>query len=242
MKIEGATCLVTGANRGLGAVFVDELHRRRARRIYAAARLPESVTRTDVIPVGLDITDLRQVQRAAAECGDVALLINSAGILRSTQPISADGLDAARAEIETNYLGLLAMCRAFAPVLAANNGGALVNVLSAVSWFAPPMNGTYAASKAAAWLLTHSVRRQLAGQGTQVVAVHASFIDTEMIAHLDVPKTAPGRVVEQTLDAVEEGRPEVLADARTREVKAALSNDLELIYGLSMVPGADLTT
>ena len=237
MHIEGATCLVTGANRGLGAVFVDQLHQRGARRIYAAARRPESVTRADVIPVGLDITDPDQVDRAAADCGDVDLLVNCAGILRGSQPIAADGQAAARAEIETNYLGLLAMCRAFAPVLAANGGGALVNVLSAVSWFAPPMNGTYAASKAAAWLLTHSVRRQLAGQGTAVVAVHASFIDTEMIAHLDVPKTAPGRVVKQALDAVEAGRPEVLADARTVEVKAALSNDLELIYGLSPARG-----
>lgn len=233
MRIDGATCLVTGANRGLGAAFVELLRSRGAGTIYAAARRPETIERPDVTAVRLDITDPADVERAAMECQDIDILINNAGILRATQPIAPDGLDAARAEIETNYLGTLSMCRAFAPVLKANGGGALVNVLSAVSWFAPPGNGTYAASKAAAWLLTHSVRRQLADQGTLVVAVHASFIDTDMAAHLAVPKVTATSVAEQALDAIEQGRHEVLADARTREVKAALSNDLEEIYGLS---------
>jgi NAD(P)-dependent dehydrogenase (short-subunit alcohol dehydrogenase family) len=231
MRVAGATCLVTGANRGLGAAFVESLHDRGAAKIYAGARTPASVD-GDAIPVRLDITNPDDVARAAQQCGDVDLLINNAGVLHAAQPISEVGLDAARAEIETNYLGTLAMCRAFAPVLERNGGGALVNVLSAVSWFAPPVNGTYAASKAAAWLLTHSVRQQLRGQGTLVVAVHASFIDTDMAAHLTVPKVDPRSVAEQTLDAVASGRYEVLADARSRQIKSQLADDLQLIYGL----------
>jgi NAD(P)-dependent dehydrogenase (short-subunit alcohol dehydrogenase family) len=223
--------LVTGSNRGLGAAFVESLRARGAAKIYGGARSPKRL-HDGVIPVQLDITDPDDVARAAQECFDVDLLINNAGVLRAAQPISDVGLDAARAEIETNYLGTLSMCRAFAPVLERNGGGALVNVLSAVSWFAPPVNGTYAASKAAAWLLTHSVRQQLRDQGTLVVAVHASFIDTDMAAHLAVAKVDPRSVADQTLDAVVEGRHEVLADARSRQIKSQLSDDLQLIYGL----------
>ena len=99
----------------------------------------------------------------------------------------------ARAEIETNYLGTLAMCRAFAPILAANGGGAIVNMLSVASFFTNPANGSYSASKAAEWSLTNGVRIELARQGTQVVGVHAGFIDTEMARELagDAPRSAP---------------------------------------------------
>jgi NAD(P)-dependent dehydrogenase (short-subunit alcohol dehydrogenase family) len=132
--------------------------------------------------------------------------------------------------MQTNYFGTLAMCRAFAPVLAANGGGALVNMLSIVSWFANPVNGSYSASKAAAWAMTNGIRIELARQGTLVVAVHAGFIDTDMAAGIDAPKISPAAVARQVLDAVEAGQIEVLADDRTRQVKASLSRDHELIY------------
>jgi NAD(P)-dependent dehydrogenase (short-subunit alcohol dehydrogenase family) len=139
-------------------------------------------------------------------------------------------MDGARLEMETNYFGTLAMCRAFAPVLAANGGGALVNMLSVVSWFTNPVNGSYGASKAAEWALTNGIRIELARHGTLVVAVHAGFIDTDMAAEFDAPKVSPASVVRQVLDAVEAGQIEVLADERTRRVKASLPRDHELIY------------
>lgn len=71
---------------------------------------------------------------------------------------------------------------------------------------------------------------ELSHQGTLVVAVHASFIDTDMAALTDAPKDTPESVVRQALDAVEAGQIEVLADERTRTVKAELSRDHELIY------------
>ena len=165
MKIGGSVALVTGANRGLGRAYARELVRRGAAKVYGAARQPAQVTEPGVTPVALDITDPERVARVAAECGDVSLLVNNAGVMKASTFIGAPSLDAARAEMETNYFGTLRMCRAFAPVLAANGGGAIVNMLSITSFFTNPFNASYGASKAAAWSLTNGVRLELHHQG-----------------------------------------------------------------------------
>ncbi len=229
MNISGSVALVTGANRGLGRAFARELVRRGAAKVYGAARDPAKVTEPGVLPVALDITDGEQVARVAAQCADVSLLVNNAGVLRYSTFTSAPDLDAARQEMEVNYFGTLRMCRAFAPVLAAG-GGAIVNMLSITSFFTNPFNASYGASKAAEWSLTNGVRLELHHQGTLVVAVHAGFIDTEMAALTDAPKISPESVARQALDAVQAGQVEVLADERSRDVKAKLSRDHELIY------------
>jgi NAD(P)-dependent dehydrogenase (short-subunit alcohol dehydrogenase family) len=230
MKIGGSVALVTGANRGLGRAYARELVRRGAAKVYGAARQPAQVTEPGVTPVGLDITDPERVARVAAECADVSLLVNNAGVMKASTFIGAPSLDAARAEMETNYFGTLRMCRAFAPVLAASGGGAIVNMLSITSFYTNPFNASYGASKAAEWSLTNGVRLELHHQGTLVVAVHAGFIDTDMAALVDAPKISPESVARQAFDAVEAGQVEVLADERTRTVKASLSRDHELIY------------
>jgi NAD(P)-dependent dehydrogenase (short-subunit alcohol dehydrogenase family) len=230
LKINGSVALVTGANRGLGQAFARELVRRGAAKVYGAARHPDVVTEPGVTPVALDITDADRVAQVAQQCPDVSLLVNNAGILKYSTFINAPSLDAARAEMETNYFGTLSMCRAFAPVLGANGGGAIVNMLSVTSFYTNPLDASYGASKAAGWSLTNGVRLELHHQGTLVVAVHASFIDTDMAALADAPKDSPESVARQAFDAVEVGQVEVLADERTRFVKASLSRDHELIY------------
>jgi NAD(P)-dependent dehydrogenase (short-subunit alcohol dehydrogenase family) len=230
VQIEGSVALVTGANRGLGRVFARELIARGAAKVYGAARASGSDTEPGVTPVALDITDGRQVASLAARCGDVNLLVNNAGVMKASTFIDAPNLDAARLEMETNYFGTLKMCRAFAPILAANGGGVIVNMLSVTSFYTNPLDASYGASKAAAWSLTNGIRVELARQGTLVVAVHASFIDTDMAAGIDAAKVSPQSVAEQTFDAVQAGRIEVLADERSRFVKASLSRDHELIY------------
>jgi len=231
MKIEGSVALVTGANRGLGRAYARELVSRGAAKVYGAARNPAAVTDPGVTPVALDITDPARVAQVAAQCTDVTLLVNNAGVLTYSTFIGAPNLDAARLEMETNYFGTLSMCRAFAPVLGANGGGAIVNMLSVSSFYTNPFDASYGASKAAAWSLTNGVRLELHHQGTLVVAVHASFIDTDMAAlATNVPKDSPESVAQQAFDAVEAGQAEVLADERTRTVKAELSRDQELIY------------
>ena len=159
------------------------------------------------------------------------MLVNNAGVTKASPFIGAPSLDAARLEMETNYFGTLSMCRAFAPVLAAAGGGAIVNMLSEFSFYPYPLDPSYGASKAAERSLTNGIWMELSGQGTLVVAVHASFIDTDMAAGLDVPKISPESVARQAFDAVEAGGIEVLADERSRFVKASLPRDHELIYG-----------
>jgi NAD(P)-dependent dehydrogenase (short-subunit alcohol dehydrogenase family) len=230
MKIAGSVALVTGAGRGLGRAFARELVSRGAAKVYGAARDPAAVSEAGLTPIALDITDPDRVAQVARECSDVSLLVNNAGVWKGGPFLDAPNLDAARLEMETNYFGTLSMCRAFAPVLAANGGGAVVNMLSIVSFFTNPINGSYGASKAAELSLTNGIRLELHHQGTLVVGVHAGFVDTDMTTAIDVPKISPESVARQAFDAVEADQVEVLADERTRAVKASLPRDHELIY------------
>jgi NAD(P)-dependent dehydrogenase (short-subunit alcohol dehydrogenase family) len=221
--VEGAVALVTGANRGIGRAFARALLARGATKVYAAARNPERVTDTGIEPLTLDITNPGQVEAARDRCSDVTLLVNNAGVFHATPLIAAPSMQSAREEMETNYFGTLTMIRAFAPVLAANGGGAIVNVLSVLSFvnFAPW--GSYGATKAAAWSLTNSARDELAAQGTHVLGVHSGLVDTDMTAGIDFPKIAPETLITQALDALEKGDIEALVDDHTRAQKATLA-------------------
>lgn len=223
MKLDNAVVLVTGANRGLGLAFAKEALARGARKVYAGARDPASVTLPGVTPVKLDVTNPADVARVAAELGDVTLLVNNAGIANLGGFLAANSVASARAHMETNFFGPLMLSQAFAGVLAANGGGAIVNVLSVVSWINSPVLGVYSASKSAAWGLTNGLRHELRQQKTQVLGLHVGFIDTDMTASFDAPKTPPGVVAARTFDALEAGADEVLADEFTQQVKQGLS-------------------
>jgi NAD(P)-dependent dehydrogenase (short-subunit alcohol dehydrogenase family) len=225
MQIKGCVALVTGASRGLGRAFAAGLLQAGAAKVYAAVRDPSRPVVAGTQAIQLDITNAADVAAAAEQCGDVTLLINNAGIASFAPLLEASSLDAARAEMETNYFGTLAMCRAFAPVLARNGGGAIVNMLSVVSWFNVPMQGSYCASKSAAWSLTRGIRIELQAQGTLVVGVYAGYVDTDMTSHLTTTKTCPEDVVDATLRGIEAGDEEVLADERSRVVHATTFSD-----------------
>jgi NAD(P)-dependent dehydrogenase (short-subunit alcohol dehydrogenase family) len=223
MKLDNAIVLVTGANRGIGLAFAREALARGAGKVYAAARDPASVTLTGVVPVRLDVTQRDAVATLARQLGDVTVLVNNAGVASIGGFLADHAEDAARAQMETNFFGPLRMSRAFAPVLAANGGGAIVNVLSIASWISSPLLATYAATKAAAWSLTNALRHELRAQGTQVLGMHMGFVDTDLTRGIDQPKSTPEAVVRATLDALEAGAEEVLADDVTQHVKRGLS-------------------
>jgi NAD(P)-dependent dehydrogenase (short-subunit alcohol dehydrogenase family) len=229
MKVEGTAALVTGANRGLGAAIAQALLDAGAT-VYGAARDPMSITNDRIIPVRLDVTNDEDVANAARTCTDVSIVVNNAGILRQSTSLADGGIEAARAEMETNYFGLMRVARAFAPILRDNDGGALVNVLSVLSFISMPQGATYSASKSAAWSLTNALRIELRRQGTLVVAVHAGFIDTDMAAGVSGEKVSPESVAKQIVTAVASDAEEVLADATSEIVKAALPNDLTTLY------------
>jgi NAD(P)-dependent dehydrogenase (short-subunit alcohol dehydrogenase family) len=225
MKLDNATVFITGANRGLGLAFAREALARGARKVYAAARDPASVTLAGVVPIKLDVTNADDIAAAARACGDVTLLINNAGIAATGGFLGEDAVASAQRHLDTNFFGPLRLTQAFAPVLAANGGGAILNVLSIASWINGPLLGNYGMSKSAAWAMTNGTRIELAEQKTQVLALHVGFIDTDLTNGFDVPKSAPDAVVRTTFDALEAGASEVLADDVTRQVHAGLSAD-----------------
>ncbi|WP_335975611.1 SDR family oxidoreductase [Streptomyces sp. CA2R106] len=221
MNINGATALVTGANRGIGRHLAAQLLERGAK-VYATARRPESVDLDGVEVLALDISDPDAVTAAARAAGDVNLLVNNAGT--GGGALLGD-LEEVRAALDVNFWGTLSMARAFAPVLAANGGGAMVNMASSASWFVFPGSSAYAVSKAAVWSMTRALRQELAGQGTLVTSVHLGAADTDMMKGYDVPKMDPADVARITLDGVEADAVEVVVDEFTELVKASLSRD-----------------
>jgi NAD(P)-dependent dehydrogenase (short-subunit alcohol dehydrogenase family) len=229
MKVEGAVALVTGANRGLGAAIAQGLLDSGAT-VYGAARDPATIANDRLVPVRLDVTNDDDVADAARTCRDVSIVVNNAGILRSSASLAAGAVEAARAEMETNFFGPMRMARAFAPILRDNGGGALINVLSVLSFISMPQAATYSASKSAAWSLTNALRIELRRQGTLVVAVHAGFIDTDMAAGVSGEKISPQSVATQIVAAVTDDAEEVLADPSSEMVKASLPNDLTTLH------------
>ncbi|MEU7911949.1 SDR family oxidoreductase [Microbispora bryophytorum] len=229
MKIEGSVALVTGANRGLGRSFAAALLDRGAAKVYAAARRPETVDLPGVVPLALDITDPASVRAAAERARDVNLLINNAGISTGSSFLGG-AFDDIRLEMETHYFGTLAVARGFAPVLGRNGGGAILNVLSVLSWFTAPQVAGYSAAKAAALQLTNGLRLELKEQGTLVTALHVGYMDTDMAAHVDGPKAAPADVAAQALRGIEQGSFEVVADDVSRGVRARLSGGVADLY------------
>ncbi|MFQ1002123.1 SDR family oxidoreductase [Modestobacter sp. SSW1-42] len=229
MDITGSVALVTGANRGLGRQFAQQLLERGARKVYATSRRPGAVDLPGVEVLPLDITDPESVAAAAETAGDVTLVVNNAGITTGANLVTGDLADIRR-EMDTHFYGTLGVVRAFAPVLARNGGGGIVNVLSALSWFSTNGAGAYAAGKAAAWNLTNGVRLELIGQGTQVTGVVLGAADTDMMAGYDGFKTDAADVVRTALDGVQAGDWEVLVDDWSRGVKASLAGDPRDFY------------
>jgi NAD(P)-dependent dehydrogenase (short-subunit alcohol dehydrogenase family) len=222
MELTHAVAVVTGANRGLGRHLATQLVARGAK-VYAAARRPESVDVPGAVPLRLDVTDEESVRAAAHLAPDATLLINNAGIATGTALLDGD-LDTVHLEMRTNFFGPLAVTRAFAPVIEGNGGGAVLNVLSVLSWLHPARAGAYAAAKAAAWALTDAVREELAPRGIDVSALHVGYMDTDMADFVPADqKVDPAEVAAQALDGIERGLPEILADDVTRLVKQGLA-------------------
>ncbi|MCW2528061.1 MAG: short-chain dehydrogenase [Pseudonocardiales bacterium] len=228
MELNGSVVLVTGANRGLGRHFAQQLLERGAK-VYAGARNPDSVDLPGAIPVRLDVTSPADVAAAALFASDVNLVINNAGSGTGASALTGS-MEDIRLEMETHYFGTLAVSREFAPVLARNGGGGLLNVLSVLSWISFPAVGAYCAAKAASWSLTNALRSELAPAGTVVSALHVGYMDTDMTAGIDAPKLDPAFVAALALDGVAAGEFEILADDLSRQVQAGLAGGVAALY------------
>ena len=226
-SLENRTVLVTGANGALAQPLVAQALERGAAKVYAAARTPKRWDDPRITPLTLDITDADAVARAVAAAPDVDLLINNAAIVPAGDSISGPE-DRLREIFETNFFGNLRVANAFTPVLAANGGGTLLNILSSAAWISVPTG--YAASKAALWSATNALRAELSGQGTQVIGLLVGMIDTPGTAHWDVPKVSAQSVAQAAYDGIADGLIEILADESTRDLKSQLSTPAEQFY------------
>jgi len=228
MDLSTSTVLVSGANRGFGRTLAAEFLGRGAT-VYAGARRPEQIDLPGVRPIALDITDPASVAAAAKETGDVTVLVNNAGVETGTNLLDGD-LDTIRLEMDTHYFGTLAMVRAFAPQIAANGGGAILNILSALSWFNVPQVGAYGAAKSAQWALTNALRLQLAGQGIRVAGLHVGYMDTDMTRGITDPKSDPADIARLAVDGIAEGAYEIVADETSRQLQSGLAAGVSAIY------------
>ncbi|MGW0413711.1 SDR family oxidoreductase [Streptomyces collinus] len=228
MDISTSKVLVTGANRGLGRALTQELAARGAT-VYGAARRPDQIDLPGVKAIRLDVTDPASVAAAAKEARDITVLINNAGSSTGADLLTGSW-DAVRLEMETHYLGTLGMIRAFAPLIEAQGGGAVLNVLSALSWISFPGVGAYAAAKSAEWSLTNALRQQLAPRGITVSGLHVGYMDTDMARHVTEPKTDPADVARAAVDGIASEAAEIVVDDRSRQVRAGLSGGVAALY------------
>ena len=225
VNVHGSTAVVTGGQRGLGKALVDELIKRGAFQVYATARAPKKSNDPRVVSVALDVMSAKSTAALAEAASDATIVFNNAGISGGRPSLLKSEFRDIRAVFETNYFGALRVARAFAPVLARNGGGVLVDIHSVLSWVAG--KGAYGDSKAALWSATNSLRMEMEPQKTLVTGVHVGYIDTDMVRSLDVPKIAASQVAAAILDGIEDGQTEVLVDEFTRQFKAALSGPVE---------------
>jgi len=234
--VAGATALVTGANQGIGLGFVEALLARGARRVYAGARRSETLESLEALdpervrPLLLDVTDRRHCERAAEQAGDVTLLINNAGIPGSSQAeerrfLAASSMADARSVFETDFWAPVRLCRLFAPVIRANGGGAICNIISIGALFCLPEYSSYSTAKAALAAATAGIRAELDREPVLVSGVFTAGVQTRMSAKNYEVRTTPLEHANQVLDAMAAGEEDIFAGQGATDIRDAIRAD-----------------
>jgi len=229
LDLQGKVALITGANRGIGKATLTAFVHEGVAKIYAGVRNLESADPllkeygTQVVPVVIDLNQPKTIEQAAQVANDVEIVMNNAGVLYKTSPLSTNAIEKLQAEIEINVFGLMRMAQAFAPILKNNGGGAFVQMNSIASMKSFASFATYSASKAAAYSITQALRELLAEQGTLVLSVHPGPIATTMADQAGLGELAepPELVSEGIVAALKTGQFHLFPDTMAKQVGEA---------------------
>lgn len=227
--IQGKTILITGANRGIGRVMVESFIEQGAAKVYAAVRSLESASPLvekygdRVVPIHIDLGNRASIAAAAETAQDVEVVINNAGVLKTSTPLDEYAIASIEFEMNINVYGLIHMAQAFAPVLKANGGGVFAQLNSIVSMKTFSNFTTYSASKAASYSITQGLRELLSEQGTIVLSVHPGPIATDMgdAAGLTEIAEPPSLVPQAIIAALKAGEFHVFPDSMAKQIGSA---------------------
>ncbi|OJV83007.1 MAG: hypothetical protein BGO37_13685 [Cellulomonas sp. 73-92] len=240
--LDGSTVLVTGANRGLGRALLEEVLRRGAARVYAAARTRLAHPDDRVVPLVLDLRDLVSIEAAARAVKDLDLLVNNAGIGAVGDDLTDVPL--VLEHLQVNVLGPLALTNHLVPALSASRGRVL-NVGSVAALASLPVMPSYSISKAAAMSLTQSQRALLGRHGIRVHLAVAGPIDTDMSRGLGIPSAAPETVAAAIVEGVLRGDDEIFPDPVSATLAAGWDSGVVKTLeraNAALLPPADFTT
>jgi NAD(P)-dependent dehydrogenase (short-subunit alcohol dehydrogenase family) len=243
-NIKDKTVLVTGANRGIGKTIVEIfLEKAGAKKIYLAVRDLDSAKSLSnqygkrVEAILLDLEKPETILQASQHATDVEVVVNNAGVLKTSTPLESSALDSMAYEMNINVSGLIRMAQAFAPVLKKNGGGALIqlNSLASMKCFAP--FATYSASKAAAYSITQALRDLLKEQGTIVVSVHPGPIATDMANDAGIGEIAEpaSLVADSILEALSKGEFHAFPDSMAKQFESAYQGFAENIVNADLL-------
>ena len=251
-RLDGATCLVTGADRGIGAALVRRLARRRVR-ILAGTRTIERAPSfeggrsIEIRPVHMDLAGAESIEQSCAALGDdlqrIDVLINNAGLL-TTGLFEQQHVADLYPMFQVNLVGAVHLTRLVLPGMLARGHGMIVNNASISAYAHLPTATTYAASKAGMAAFTDSLRRELVGTGVSCLILVTPAVETAMLREVDAgsgpyvdtsswSRMSPDDWAERVVAAIEHGRHRVEGRGRVRVLRVLSLGPPRLVDWLS---------
>lgn len=239
--IQDKIALVTGANRGIGAAIVDSLIANGASKVYLAVRTLDSTAALvekyaeKVSPIFVDVSQATAIKELAQQTQDVQLVINNAGVLGHSTPLSEDFETVFQKELDINVLGLVRMAQAFFPALEKNSGAFVqLNSVASIKNFTP-FTG-YCASKAAAYSVTQGLKELGKQKNVHVLSVHPGPIETDMGAQagFEGMGDSPAVVAEGIVSSLKAGDFHLFPDAMAKGIGEAYASFAENVVEAEM--------